>query len=247
MNPSEPPPVPSQTDPATAKATATKSPPFTPMDSGDTATSFFETLLKQPGSIVHRMHQTGLGRPVLMLVAISMVSFVVFGALLGTFSLGNQLWAAPLKLSLGILFSALICLPSLYIFTCLTGMSARFTSVAGILAAVVALTGLLLLGFSPVIWIFTQSTSSPVFMGALSLIFWLISLSVGMSLLPKLISFTSESSGPYLKIWMIIFIVVTLQMSTSLRPIIAPGENDPFLPTEKKFFLEHWIDQLNFD
>lgn len=243
MNPTDPPPLPENPKEEATKPAAT----FAPMQGGDTVTQLFETLLKQPGSVVHRMHQQSLGRPILLLAAIAAVSYLVFGALLGTFALGNQLWIAPLKLTLGILFSALICLPSLYIFTCLNGMSARFSSVAGLMAAIVALTGLLLLGFSPVVWIFTQSTTSPFFMGSLSLIFWLISLSVGLSLLPKMVSFTTDTGGPYLRIWIAIFVVVTLQMSTSLRPIIDPLEGDTFLPAEKKFFLEHWIDQLAGD
>ena len=243
MNPSDPPPLPGNPKEEAAKPTAA----FAPMQGADTVTQLFETLLKQPGSFVHRMHQQSLGRPILLLAAIAAVSYLVFGALLGTFALGHQLWIAPLKLTLGTLFSALICLPSLYIFTCLNGMSARFSSVACLMAAIVALTGLLLLGFSPVVWIFTQSTTSPLFMGSLSLIFWLISLSVGLSLLPKMVSFTTDAGGPYLRIWIAIFVVVTLQMSTSLRPIIDPLEGDTFLPTEKKFFLEHWVDQLAGD
>ncbi|MCB1098896.1 MAG: hypothetical protein KDN22_25205 [Verrucomicrobiae bacterium] len=237
MNPSDQPPPP-------LPAAKNDVPRFSPMEGADTVTGLFETLLKHPGSIIHRMHQDGILRPLACLAGIAIVSFIVFGALIGTFALGQQLWAAPLKITLGIVFSALICLPSLYIFTCLSGLSARFSSVAGILAAVVALTGLLLLGFSPVVWIFSQSTSSPVFMGALVLIFWIISLSVGLSLLPKMVSFGSTSGSPYLRIWIVIFVIVTLQMSTSLRPLIAPEEDSTFLPTEKKFFLEHWVDQI---
>ncbi|MEZ5328519.1 MAG: hypothetical protein R3F19_26040 [Verrucomicrobiales bacterium] len=237
MNPSDQPPPP-------LPAAKNDVPRFSPMEGADTVTGLFETLLKHPGSIIHRMHQDGILRPLACLAGIAIVSFIVFGALIGTFALGQQLWAAPLKITLGIVFSAVICLPSLYIFTCLSGLSARFSSVAGILAAVVALTGLLLLGFSPVVWIFSQSTSSPVFMGALVLIFWIISLSVGLSLLPKMVSFGSTSGSPYLRIWIVIFVIVTLQMSTSLRPLIAPEEDSTFLPTEKKFFLEHWVDQI---
>ena len=49
--------------------------------------------------------------------------------------------------------------------------------------------------------------------------------------------------GEYLKIWAIIFVVVTLQMSTALRPII--GEAETLLPQEKKFFVNHWLDELS--
>jgi len=39
-----------------------------------------------------------------------------------------------------------------------------------------------------------------------------------------------------------VFVVVLLQMSTALRPIV--GTSDTFLPTEKKFFIGHWFDNL---
>jgi hypothetical protein len=35
-----------------------------------------------------------------------------------------------------------------------------------------------------------------------------------------------------------------LQMTTALRPIVGRAETP--LPTEKKFFLSHWADNLKF-
>jgi hypothetical protein len=39
------------------------------------------------------------------------------------------------------------------------------------------------------------------------------------------------------------FILVCFQMTTTLRPIVVPSKT--FLPTEKKFFLAHWLDSIN--
>jgi hypothetical protein len=41
-----------------------------------------------------------------------------------------------------------------------------------------------------------------------------------------------------LRTWVIIFVLVMLQMSTALRPLL--GKSDDFLPLNKKFFLNHW-------
>ena len=38
---------------------------------------------------------------------------------------GAQLWAAPLKITVGALAAALLCYPSLYIFSCIAGADAR--------------------------------------------------------------------------------------------------------------------------
>lgn len=208
-----------------------------PFESPPGFLAVIEAVLKQPGRILHACKEGGSRVP-MMLLAGTAVGLLVFGALLGTFSGGDQYWAAPLKVAGGALASMLICLPSLYIFSALGGVEARLSQVAGLLLAMMALTALLLLGFAPVVWIFASSTESLGFMGFLALAFWVISLSFGARLFAGAAqSFGARDKG-YLVLWLIIFFIVTFQMSTSLRPIIGTAET--FLPTKKMFFLEHW-------
>ena len=47
----------------------------------------------------------------------------------------------------------------------------------------------------------------------------------------------------HLRLWMFIFMVVTFQMSCALRPLL--GSATTFLPTQKKFFLQHWGEHWN--
>jgi hypothetical protein len=155
-----------------------------------------------------------------------------------------QLWAAPTKIVLGLAVSGLMCLPSLYIFSCLAGLRASFTTLIGLQAAMLGLTALLLAGFTPVIWVFGQSTESVGFMGALTLLIWGVSGAFGLGILQKAKTSYGTSGGAHLTVWLVVFTLVTLQMSTALRPIIGPGEKEPFLPTTKMFFLEHWGDAL---
>lgn len=209
-----------------------------------TLISVIEHLLKQPGRLLHACQQGGLAVPVRLLLS-AIISFSVFGLLLGSFSGGTQLWAAPLKITLGISIAVLICLPSLYIFSALDGLDARLTQISAVMLTAVALAGLLLLGFAPVIWVFSTSTESLAFMGFLGLIFWVIGLYFGSRLLLQAASSLGTQSAGYLKTWLAIFIIVTLQMSTSLRPII--GKADTLLPTNKKFFIQHWVENLGAD
>jgi len=67
-------------------------------------------------------------------------------------------------------------------------------------------------------------------------------LSFGLRLLGGMSRFRGENARNQLKSWSLIFILVGLQMTTTLRPII--GHSDQFLPREKKFFLTHWLDSL---
>ena len=175
-----------------------------------------EALLKQPGRILHACKE-GSMRVTLMLILGTVAGLAIFGVLLGTFSGGTQLWAAPLKVVFGALFAMLICLPSLYIFTAMAGIDARFKQIAGTLLAAVTLSALLLLGFAPVVWIFSQSTESVAFMGFLSLAFWTIALYFGLRLLFAAMNRTGLEGKGYLNVWAVIFILVTLQLTTSLR------------------------------
>lgn len=199
-------------------------------------------LLKQPGRIVHSFIHDRKG-VASILAFCSVVSFALFGLLLGTFSGGEQLWAAPLKVTGGMVVAVLICLPSLYIFSALGGMTSSLLYIIRIVLAALAVCGLLLLGFAPVWWVFAQSTESGSFVGFLALAVWLISLALGLRMLRTATLVRGMQSPAYLQIWMVLFVVVTLQMSTSLRPII--GNASSLLPTQKRFFFEHWIAEIN--
>lgn len=200
--------------------------------------SLFEALLRSPKSLIKRLADPGHGAllPFLLLAVIPMV---VFGVVLGTFAMHEQIWAAPLKLTAGLLLSGLVCFPSLYIFSCLAGSRAGASQLAATLAGMLALSGLLLLGFAPAVWIFTQATDGYGFMGFIVLATWFIAAAFGFRFLGSAMISTGANSKVPLAVWSCIFLVVTLQMTTSLRPII--GRSSRFLTSEKLFFVQHWI------
>jgi len=215
---------------------------FEPMPAGKSPLSIIEALLKFPGRIIYELQnnwRTGLSG---WLLAFALIGMAAYGLVVGSFSGGAQMWIAPAKLVLGTFFSILICLPSLYIFAGLAGIDVRLRTVIGILFAAVALSALLLIGFAPVAWIFSQSTDSIPFMGGLHLILWVIAIGFGLRLIGAMGRLLAGPTGGQMKLWSLIFILVCLQMTTTLRPII--GTSDRFLPGEKKFFLTHWFETL---
>ena len=209
-----------------------------------TLSEIFECLLKHPHSLINTIRQND-GPPALAakLLGLTFAAFIIFGLTLGSFSFNEQLWAAPLKILMGVIISAIICLPSLYIFTALTGTSLKLPEIAQGLAAALALIAALLLGFTPVLWVFSQSTESQPFFGFLVLAAWLIAVGFGTGLLMKMLKHTQTTKTTPLRIWIGIFLLVTLQMSTTLRPII--GRADTHFTSEKRFFLEHWIGEMS--
>jgi hypothetical protein len=203
--------------------------------------TLFEALLRRPHALVVRLAQPdhgATGRFALMAIG----SILLFGFVLGCFAKNEQLWAAPVKITVGLIFAGLICFPSLYIFATLAGARIAISQLAACLAGALSLAGLLLLGFAPAVWIFAESTDSLGFMGSLAIGSWIIAVFFALKFLRSAIQMTGGTQKAPLMIWSTIFLLVTLQMTTSLRPILGRSEADLLLTQEKKFFLEHWSD-----
>lgn len=205
--------------------------------------SAVEAMLRQPRRVIFQLRHGAAAKVIGALFVVTLLSAIVYGLVVGTFSGGTQLWAAPLKIAGGLLISALICLPSLYIFSCLSGSQARLVEVFGLVLGLLALTTILLIGFAPVAWVFSQSTSSVVIMGFLHLAFWGLATIFGWRFLRNGFAHLNAKSNGALHVWMLIFVLVCMQMTTALRPIL--GTSDTLLPKDKKFFAAHWTDVMN--
>ncbi len=221
-----------------------------PMPNDPSPASVLESLLKHPGRIIHELRHERAVTVSLWLLVLGLVGMALYGLVVGALSGGQQQLFAPAKMTLGTLLAMLICLPSLYIFTCLDGVEAPIRTVAGTMFAAVCLSALLLIGFAPVSWIFSQSTDSTVLMGILHLLFWAVGITFGLRLLNQATGVKDDTevvppagAQRHLRIWNLIFVVVCLQMTTALRPIIGTAET--FLPREKKFFVAHWVDSMS--
>ncbi len=237
-----PPPLPPIIPPVVAQPPPPDKPPVEhkPIDGFVAAV---EALLREPQRVVFQLTQPGAERLIAALLASAIGCALVYGVVVGMFSGGTQLWAAPLKIAVGLLLSAAICLPSLYIFACLSGSHARLATVCGLVAGLLALATLLLLGFAPVAWVFSESTESVVGMGAIHLGFWFIASYFGLRFLHEGFRQLDASTGGALIAWVVVFMLVTLQMTTALRPIV--GTEPTLLPAEKQFFLGHWIECMD--
>ena len=135
-----------------------------------------DLLLRQPDALLERLEEhegSGL-RTQLALLALG--GYLVYGLVVGSFSGGAQWWAAPFKILLGTTLCGAICFPSLYIFITLSGAEARPVQVLGVLLGVLSLTGILLAGFAPVAWVFSQSSTLVSFIGGLHLLVWFVSM-----------------------------------------------------------------------
>lgn len=202
-----------------------------------------EAILREPRRVLFQLGRPGAGSVIVSLLLSAIGCALVYGVVVGTFSGGVQLWAAPVKIAAGLLLSAAICLPSLYIFACLSGSRARLVDVCGLVAGLLALATMLLVGFAPVAWVFSQSTESEVAMGAMHLGFWAVASYFGMRFMNAGFTQLDARGSGGLKTWLVVFMLVALQMTTALRPIV--GTAPTLLSPEKKFFLGHWMDCMD--
>lgn len=200
-----------------------------------------EALLKSPADLL-RAART---RPdaMLGLGAVVAVTMLVNGLVLAAFGGGLQFLWVPVKLSLGIFLCALICLPSLHIFSCLSGAQQSLRDTAAALLMGVALMSLILVGFAPIAWLFSQATSSAAFMGGLHLTFLGVSIAFGTRLVSRAMGALNEQRIRGVGWWTVIFTLVVLQMTTTLRPLLGPADNAVL--HGKLFFVTHWLGTFN--
>jgi len=247
INPTPPSPTPPQVPPVIPPAVPT--PPTAGRALGEnpeerapitSLIAAIEAILRQPRRVMYQLRQPGAGRLMLYLFMGATLCAVIYGVVVGTFSGREQLWIAPVKVTGGMFVAALICLPSLYIFACLSGSRARLAEIFGLVMGMLMLTTILLIGFAPVAWLFSQSTDSVNWMGTLHLIFWFIAAFFGLRFLDAAFSHSQAKSNAGFNTWVVIFMLVVVQMTTALRPMV--GTAPDFLPKEKKFFLSYWGD-----
>jgi hypothetical protein len=198
-----------------------------------------DALLKTPANVAYQLNTSQ--KSVTRLLVLVVGCLLLTGLVVASFSGGYQYVAVPLKLTLGLVFGAGLCLPSLYVFSCLSGTQHTFKSVAGALLMGLGVQALLLLGFAPIAWIFSQSTNSPVFMGFLYFVLLLVSMGFGLALTRRVLAAAGRRVTG-LAVWNLMFAVVLLQLATNLRPIVGEYSGPQF--AEKQFFLGHWFDSL---
>jgi len=215
---------------------------YCPMGTRPTAARVIDALLKKPGVITYEIVAGRRTTVSMLLLAALMVCLLSYGLVMGFFSGAQQLWIVPAKTTLGFLLSGLLCLPSLYILSSLAGARQSLGEMASLLLAAMALCAMLLLGFAPITWVFSQSTEATQFMGGLHILFLGVSLWFSLQLLRATLEFLNKRALPTVATWCVIFAVVLLQMCATLRPLVGPFEG--YELGEKKLFLVHWLDCL---
>lgn len=207
-------------------------------DPRELARPILDQLLRNPSALLARLDGPDAGRTLAALAGFALAGLSAYGLVVGSFSGGTQWWAAPAKIALGSFLCGAICFPSLFIFVSQSGAQTRARHVLGMLLGVLASTALLLAGFAPVAWIFTQSSTTVSLLAPLHYLVWAVSLLASLRFLKAGLRRWQARRGALTGLWAAVFVLCCLQMSVTLRPILGSAERvfDP----QRKFFLLHW-------
>ncbi len=196
----------------------------------------FNELLIHPLSLVERVRGSGIDLAFAVLAG-SICGYMLYGAAAGFFQGGNQILVAALKAPLIIVLSLLLCLPSLFIFSAMAGARWTARTFISLLAGFAGTLALLLLALLPVSWLFSASSrhlSSAVF---LQFLLWLTALGLTWRFLSRVLGAMEARKGA-LFLWLIVFCLVSLQVTTMLRPVLERKPGAPLFVSGKKSFLE---------
>jgi hypothetical protein len=205
----------------------------------------FTELLVRPLSIVERARRGEDPRP-LRLLAGAILCWALYGAAAGFFQGGEQVLVGALKAPLIVLFSLLLCLPSLYVFSAMAGAEWTGRTFFALLCGFAATLGLVMLALLPVGWLFSLSSrylASAVFF---HLTLWLIALGLAWRFLGPALRAGGAVAGGLL-LWLALFCLVSFQSTTLLRPVLARDPGAPLFVTGKKSFFEHLGDSFQYE
>jgi hypothetical protein len=198
--------------------------------------SAFDELLKSPQRLPARAHAGGSLKPALLLAAGSLVALALYGAAAGLFQGGEQVAVAALKAPLILTLSLVLCLPSLYIFAALAGAPVSRRLFVQLVAGFTGMVALLLVGLLPISWLFSVSSRSLPFMVWLHALAWLIAAGFGVRFLSR--GLDRQVPGA-LRVWLLLFLLVSFQVATFLRPVLWRGAGEGLFTRGKMSFFEH--------
>ena len=200
-------------------------------------------LLRAPHAILAQITNPTIPHLPLYLVLFSALLLAGYGLIIGLFSGGDQFFYAPIKVALGTLATAILCIPSLFVLASLGGANITVRQCGTILLNSITTLVILLVGFAPIAFVFTYSVQTEAFMGVLHLLIWLVALKFAMNFVALAMRQYAMKDSVSIKIWCAVFVITLFQMSTTLRPIV--GQSDQFLTPERVFFVEHWIKEIS--
>jgi len=188
-------------------------------------TSIIKTLLKDKQKIYEQLfHEEQWNSLAAKFLAISIFGIAFYGLVMGTYVDEWQHWLKiSYKAVVLIWGSIILCVPSLYVFTSIKGSSLSLKQIIFLLLGALSTTGIVLIGFLPIVWFFTWCTKEMVIIRAMHDFVIFLSLGFGLIFLGQGLNYQIENNKKVsytgvLFLWLIVLIAVLGQMAVKLSP-----------------------------
>ena len=201
-------------------------------------------VLGNPEGVIRQIcasHRLGAQGAFLLLLAVGGTALFGFGA--GCFVDWQVALLDAVKTGGIVLFSYLLCLPTLYVFASIAGCRVGFVRLAQIGLLVLSGIGCILAALAPVLWLFAVSTESAALFILLAFVLVVVAIALGARTLGGAVKAEAVNTTAGLSAWFVVFLVVALQAITLVRPMLSPigVEREP---EGKCFFLSHFFKSL---
>jgi len=185
----------------------------------------------------------GLRRYVVDSLLVTLVGTVFYGFVVGICIGGWQILYDPIKMPWILVFTLLLCLPSLYVFSCYLGSRLGLLQTCAIAFNATAIVSTILMGFAPVTWFFMfTAPESHHFAVLINVVVFAVAGFFGVQFLLRGIRAvyadvpTPPAVEKMVRWWVVLYAAVGVQMAWLLRPYFTA--TDVFIrPRTGNFFV----------
>jgi hypothetical protein len=206
--------------------------------------------LRDRTAFLEEIHQQKkLQTKIISLLISSSVFFAIYGAIMGAYGGGLQMFASAIKLPALYLLTLIICLPTLFFFDVIAGSKRTFPQYLALLLASMAIISVMLFGFAPITLFFLLSIHNYRFFILLNIIILAITGYIGVRFFyQSMLSFmvedarspSSQFNSRVLKAWLFLYMFVGSQLGWTLRPFFGYPDLPftLFRSIESNFYIE---------
>jgi hypothetical protein len=184
-----------------------------------------------------------LGRYIFDASLVTLLGTVFYGFVAGVSVGGWQILYDPVKMPWILIFTLLLCLPSLYVFSCYLGSRLDLLQTCALAFNSTAVVSTILIGFAPITWFFMfTAPGSHHFAVLVNVIVFTIAGFFGIQFLSRGVHALNreleerKAMERVVRWWVVLYAVVGAQMAWLLRPYFTP--TDVFIrPRAGNFFV----------
>ena len=211
---------------------------------------FLDYILRAQTALFEQIHsKRALPRIIPALAILCGLLASIYGVVMGSYNGPLQAIASGIKMPILFLFTAIICVPSLYTFNVLLGQRFRFLQTLALMVITLTTTSILLVSLAPIALFFTITTPENYqFLLLMHVCIFGLCGFYGVRYLYRgsaYIAFRMEQplNNLLLRIWIVIYGIVGMQLAWRLRPFVG-SQGMPFQilrdEVDGNFYLAVW-------